>query len=63
MKTAKGIQGIKKLLVEAKTRKQFHVFTVDTYVGFVVDQTIEEYVTKHGAVLLGFTGNGITVEI
>lgn len=62
MKTAKGIEGIKRFTTVTATYPNWHIFTVDSYIGFT-SGTAEEWCVKHGAKLIGFGGNSITVEV
>lgn len=62
IKTAKGIDGIRKFLASEVDTNNWHIFTVDAYVTFT-SGTAREWITKHGAKLIGFSGNGITVEL
>lgn len=62
IKTATGIEGVRKFVTETADTNNWHIFTVDAYVGFT-SGTAREWITKHGAKLIGFSGNGITVEV
>lgn len=63
VKTAKGIEGIREFLTTRVDTPNWHVFTVDAYVTFTGETTAREWIVKHGAKLIGFTGNSITVEL
>lgn len=63
MKTAKGIQGIRKFLATRATGTGWHVFLMDEYVGYVENRTVAEIAADRGdAVLLHFVGNSITFD-
>lgn len=57
-----GIDGINTFKSKDADKTNWHIFTVDAYVGFT-SGTAREWMVKHGAKLIGFTGNGITVEV
>lgn len=59
IKHAAGIDGIRKFLASDVDTTNWHIFTVDAYVGFT-SGTAREWIIKHG---IGFSGNGIVVEI